>query len=356
MKRLPVTDLFEEYKNDLRWVKTFYLPEQMTAVDMIFCSSLTPIQKEAFQDEETRLFNLVMKHNTNDKGGNFESHEQRIKSLSKLDFKPFVYALSADFFMLPDKKKVFARRIHKFFDLVKAWTSCEHINVDMNALEKFVADEKVFKRVLAKLSAEFKMASKFKENTNSRRKSFTNNLVHFHENFSKSHPDKTVFVTETLNLDNDIFLLDAMLKFTINNGIEKLAKMDQSRVKAFISEELILQMVNRMTKTWGKIRHFQHSLNNGEYVGEGLGISDETEFNNLHKLLPLIYGPTSTNFKYYSKQGEGRNQRVVVVGIGRRKEGQSVPVFESVGCGFVEQFGRIQLQKKQQVPEIQTES
>ena len=63
---------------------------------------------------------------------------------------------------------------------------------------------------------------------------------------------------------------------------------------------MINHMVNTSTGLWGKLNYFLKILNKGFFQGPILDIMDDTEFQNLHKLLPLIYGPTSLNFSYYS--------------------------------------------------------
>jgi hypothetical protein len=279
------------------------MPAQLTCIDIVFAVSLSPIQKEVFQEEETRLFNVLVALSDNKKKANkpLGSFED-IRKYSKLDYKSFIYAHSMDFFLFPDKAKVFSQKLNKFFDSVKAWTNTENIYVDMEAMKKYLSDDTIFQKVRNKISLEFKMATKFRENPVKKLKAFENNLTHFHDNFSAEFPNKIAFISETLNLDNDVFLLDSVLKFVVRKGIEKMSKVNQEMTSGYLNGNLLSGMVNQVTKAWGKIRHFHHSLNNGEFAGEGLGVVDETEFYNLHKLLPLVYGPTSLNYKHFSKR------------------------------------------------------
>lgn len=356
MKRLPVTNLFEEYRSDFRWMKTFYLPSEMTSIDIIFASALSPIQKEVFQEEETRLFNLLAKLKADEPKKYIEGVEEVMK-FSKLDYKSFVFCHSMDFFLFPDKTRVFRQKLHKFFDLIKAWTKSENIYVDMDAMRKYLANEEIFSRLRSRVTKEFKMATKFQENPVNKLKAFENNLTYFHENHSQAFPSKLTFVSKTLNLDNDVFLMDSVLSFVVARGIEQMDKKDQDCMREFLNKDLVSGMVNLVTKTWGKIRHFHSSLNNGEFAGEGLGVSDETEFYNLHKLLPLVYGPTSLNHKHFRKflyhffiQRSKASQDEVV------PKQSSVQILGSVHRHSHKQHRGLQLRGKgAQVPQVQTE-
>lgn len=301
-KRFPVTDLFEEYKNDIRWIKTFYLPIQMSSIDILFTVPLTSVQKEAFQDEETRLFNLIMKNNTPEHG-QYTSNKPPLdlEKLTKLDYKSFSFALSADYFHFPDKSIIFETRIHKFFELIKVWTKAEFINIDMTFLREYINDAKIFKEIQIKLTEMFQMATNLKKNQSSRLTSLTNNLEVYQNDFSKKFPNKIVFVSPEVDLENSANLLKKMVEFVIAKGIFKLAKCNQEKVKNFISNELINHMVNRCTGTWTKINYYLKILNKGLFQGPILDIMDDTEFQNLHKLLPLVYGPTTYNFRFYSR-------------------------------------------------------
>jgi hypothetical protein len=294
---MPVTDLFEEYQNDIRWVKTFYLPQKITAVDFFFTVSINDSAKEAFKEEEARLFNIMIKNEKESKGDSISENS----NLPKFDFESYVFALSADFFNLPDSKKVFKERIKKFFELVKSWTNVDYITIDMEYLEKYVNNSKIFKNVMLTILNDFKHSIKFKKNSEDRIKSLQSNLGFFKEKLSKTCTPKVVFITNENDLDNDIKVLDTLLKFVISCGVPKLYKKDQEKITKFIDKDIISQIVNQISGEWAKLRVFHQSLNKGLFPGEGLGIGDQTEFHNLHKLLPLVYGPTSLNFSYYSK-------------------------------------------------------
>jgi len=293
---MPVTDLFEEYRNDLRWVKTFYLPLRITSLDYFFTVAINDSAKEAFKEEEGRLFNIIQEKNK--KKTPLTSEE--ISNLPKFDFSSYVFSLSADFCILPDKTKIFKERIFKFFELMKSWTKTDFINIDMDHLEKYINNPEIHKTVLSKITKEFKQAIKFKKSSEDRIKSLKSNLGFFKEKHLQASPAKIVFVTNEDSLDDDIEILDLLLKFVVSCGIPKLYKADQDNLNQFIDKEFISNIVNKVTTNWTKIRLFHESLNKGIFPGEWLGIGDQTEFYNLHKLLPLVYGPTSLNFSYFS--------------------------------------------------------
>ena len=293
---MPVTDLFEEYRNDIRWIKNFYLPLRLTALDFFFGVSINESAREAFQEEETRLFNIVL----NKKKNNQELKFEEFAEMLKFDFNSYVFALSVDFFLLPDPKKIFKEKISKFFELVKSFTNVEYINIDMDYLEKYVNNSKIFKNVQFKISNDFKQATKFKKTGKERIKSLQSNLGSFKKKYSKTHPFKVGFVTNENDLDNNIEILDVFIKFVISCGIPKLYTKDQEKVKKFLDIDFISTMINEITENWAKKRVFHESLNKGVFPGESMGIVDQTEFYNVHKLLPLVYGPTSLNFSYFS--------------------------------------------------------
>ena len=275
----------------------------MSSVDIFFTVPLSQVQKEAFQDEETRLFNLVMKNNIPEKG-EYVSNKPPLDltTLTKFNYDSFVFALSSDYFQFPDKSIIFETRIHKFFELVKAWTQAEFVNIDMDFLKQFVGDDKVFKELQKKITELFQMGTNLEKKQINRIKSLKTNLEHYKNKYIKKFPNKTVFISPELDLDNSCIILKTMLKFVISNGINKLSTCNQEKVKNFITKEMINHMINTCTGIWSKLNYFLKILNKGYFQGPVLDVMDDTEFQNLHKLLPLVYGPTSLNFRFYSKK------------------------------------------------------
>lgn len=294
-KRMPVTDLFEEYRNDVRWVKSLYLPVSLSAVDVIFAIEPNEEQKRRFRKEETRLFNLVMRTRSGDK-----TSSSKIDELVQFGYEDFVSALSADFLSLPHRDLVFKERVHKFFQFVKTWTRTGHLNVDLKYLESYIENPTVFDRIKKFLSENFIMATSFPRDSTNRLKILSNNLSHFHDSHSEL-PPKVVFITAEDDLGNDPQILRTLLEHVITQGLYKLPKKDQSGMRAMLSPEFVNNVVSRSSHSWAKVRAFQKALNKGVFEANLADVADEGEFYNLHRLLPLIYGPTSLNYKYFRK-------------------------------------------------------
>lgn len=290
---MPVTDLFEEYRNDVRWVKSLYLPAQLSLIDVIFAIEPDETEKQRFKKEETRLFNLVMR---NQSGGKYSP--VKIEELTQFGYEDFVSVISADFMSLPQREHVFKERVAKFFQFVKTWTKTEHLNVDLKYLENYIENPPVFNRIKTHLTKNYIIATSFPQNQNNRLKILSSNLAH--ESMSKMLP-KVVFITSDDDLGNDPQILKTLLDRVISQGLLKLPKNDQPSIRALLSPEFVQNVVVRSTSTWGKLRAFQRALNKGVFETNLTEVADEGEFYNLHRLLPLVFGPTSLNFKYFRK-------------------------------------------------------
>lgn len=293
---MPVTDLFEEYRNDIRWVKTFYLPARFSSVDIFFTIEPDKEAKTLFQKEETRLFNLV-----NCSQAPETLPPQRVRELTKLDYCSFFEGLGADFMSLPERDHVFKERVSKFFSLVKTWTRTAHLNVDLGYLESFVENAQISGRVKSRLSKDFPIATNFPSAALDRIKILNNNLSHFGEKHN-SAPRKVAFVTADQDLGNNTGILKSLLGFVIERGLRKFPKGHRAEMHSLLSKEFMENLIQRISQPWEKLRKFQWALNRGMFSPDIAGITDESEFSNLHRLLPLVYGPTSLNSKYFRKR------------------------------------------------------
>ena len=129
-KRFPVTDLFMEYRKDLRFIKAFYIPNEISSIDFIMYFPLDEREKKMFKKEELRIYNILLNNENNEQRNSlYLNNDQDQIKLSKMDFSKNIFCLSIDFFTFPKRENIFMERIEKYFDLIKNWTKSEFLNI-----------------------------------------------------------------------------------------------------------------------------------------------------------------------------------------------------------------------------------
>ena len=313
MKRRPVLELYNDYKRDVKFLKTFCRPENLNSVDMIIYFPLSPEEREIFKTEETRIFNMMIQQTGSGPHPSIlmDSSFNENHKISKMNFKPHLKVLSADFFTLPNLKHVFRERLPKFFALMKAWTKGDYFNLDYEYLRDALEGTDLMTEITTHLNASFRMVKSVEMVNNIVAENLYMNLEVFFNNFKDKAKSKLLFLNRDANLGNKRVLLVVLLEFVLKKSFESRGrKRERETYARVVNKAMVQHMVNRLVKESKAMAGFFRGLNVRKFKGFESSFINEQEFFSIADLQKDMFGPTDFNHSYF-----GKTDRRFIVGL-----------------------------------------